>query len=229
VTMRFRPTNVACLTLFLAPATPSFAGDVPECGGERWWDQLDVAGLSVRMSQDRGEGSECVPGWVESADDFLGADRFVTSVSWRGQFVGTYREPESFRIRVYARNEGGGPGELLHEVERSDYVEQRDIPRANYCVSLDPPFFAEADVTYYLSIQAVVCGPDMGVRAGDRTGEVFWMRDSFDLVWVQGGPSGKSLVELAFALFEDENAVPVQSSTWSRIKTQYGSETTGSR
>lgn len=183
--------------------------------------------------------------WIAlAADDFLCEDGLpITAVEWWGKHVlPTCPTPQSFVVRFFTDvpdpnpddpSDWSHPGDLLYEEEYSSFTEvsEPEYQGYHYYLDLTDPFQQVADTVYWISIEAIVCTPDVGWawlgcdQAYYWNDEAVWRSENPDPNWyfpVWTPPSVYTAdpyyhMELAFRLISDA-PVPVERRSWGGIK-----------
>jgi len=220
-----------------APVTPTATGGALPSGGA-WasgdgtctadilgWEQLPEPGAIGFAAQD----DASYPLTSEVADDFVGNGNTLVGVEWWGVYWnGVAEPPESFRIRIYADDEGL-PGEMLYDEVVADYEETVDDPN-HYCAILPSEFEKTESATLHLSVQASLTFPPqwgwatsfLDAKKGDvecsarsvTFGSVDWVPGSE--IFIETEPK-----EVSFRLLESKES-PVDELSWTAIKSYYG-------
>lgn len=193
--------------------------DAFDCEGETKWEQLPN-GLGNLASQE-----DCTyPFLAESADNFVGdGDDMIGVGWWGGYWSGSPLAPDAFNVVVYA-DDGGAPGDVIYTHNSTEYNETIGSPNG-YCTEIEA--FNKADgVTYWLSVQAVLCYPPRwGWAAGEGDGTEGYLRYPFAGIPDFANPSQIDgigiFIELAYVLYNAEGPVPVEEATWSKVKSLY--------
>jgi len=220
------PRWVRILPILLVIATPAMAaagdgaiGELP-CVGEVGLEQPPVAPGDLGMAS---EIDNCELINAELADDIPGLGARLTGLGWWGATSAAFdpEDPIGFVVRLYHDDSAGHPGELFHEVEITSYEIGRGDPNA-YCAFLDDPVMLPADVTYHLSIRAVMCAPPVWgwVRGTGNQVPVHWRTGYFGYPeWTQGVfGDGR---DAAVVLYVEDESTPIRSVTFGGIKARY--------
>jgi hypothetical protein len=204
------------------------------------WEQLPGNDPALPSQDDPCQG------WTgEAADDFYCTDGApISTVEWWGIHVPpACAAPASFMIRFYADvpadppiEPWSRPGGLLYEEECSVFTEvwEDEYQQYHYTQDLQVPFYQIAGQIYWISIQAIVCMPDVGWAWCECDPTYYWNDEA---VWRSQNPDpnwffpnwtpvsvytgGVYYIELAFRLSSQEQPAPVEETHWGIIKALY--------
>jgi hypothetical protein len=205
-----------------------------DCGGLIYWEQLPngASGFSSQVDV-------CYPFDSATADNFVGRGDDVLGASWWGVYWnGGVVVPDAFYVTIYA-DAGGipntpppptGGGLISWHIPAPGYHETfSGATEADYCFwvqDADPPvpLFAEQDVPYWISIQALFCfPPQWGWSTGTGDGTDVWF--GFPLLgypyWTPGVSVFGFTSDMAFFLNSIGPITQARDMTWSTIKNLY--------
>lgn len=183
------------------------------------WEQLpskDTIGLAA-------QDDASYPLVSEVADEFVGNGNYLVGVEWWGLYWnGVPQTPESFRVRIYADDEGL-PGEPLYDQVITEFEETTDDPN-HYCALLPEAFEKTESATLHLSVQAALSfPPQWGWATALVTGAECSARSTTfgSVEWVPGSDLFGDPNDVSFRLLESEES-PVDERSWAAIKSHFG-------
>jgi len=203
------------------------------------WEQLPIDGIALWSQYD-----QCEAWTAEAADDFECYDgTIITAVEWWGIHVPAVgATPTSFMIRFYSDipdpdpadpADWSQPGDLLYEEECLFFTEdwEEQYQQYHYSQELPQPFEQVAGTIYWISVQAIVCMPDLGWAWCECdpvyhwNDEAVWRSENPDPNWYFPNWTPVSVytagaydrADLSFRLISEPGS-PVEESSWGNIK-----------